>query len=116
MENERAPIAPDVSGLENLLRALMHGKYSSLSLTYNDCCGNYQTVGEYVEEDESKEEGYEFISWVSPEERAKAIEENSMWVLQWYSQNPVGFYTIAAATLRTLITYMVTWHEENPEG
>lgn len=116
MENERVLIVPDVSGLEKLLRALMHGQHAHFHLTYNDCSGNYQTVAKYVEEDEGRGEGYEFVDWVSAEERKKAIEENSMWVLQWYSKTPVGFCTAAASTLQTLVTYMVAWHSENPEG
>jgi hypothetical protein len=41
--------------------------------------------------------------WLSPEERKNALATDSLWVLHWYPDTPVGFHTAAAATFEALM-------------
>lgn len=41
--------------------------------------------------------------WVSLEQRDKAIATDSVWVLQWYPQNPVSSYRLLACDLDVLL-------------
>jgi hypothetical protein len=52
-----------------------------------------QWIADQVDEDD----------WVSPEERAKAIAEDSVWTLQWYPDTPIGFFRRAASSLDALL-------------
>jgi hypothetical protein len=89
----------DGTDLELLLRSKLHGKHSSLILSFNDGPGpNYMTVREYYESFEDDR-----YSWISEEEKQKAFENNSVWVLQWYPQTPVGFCEIRGSTLEAVI-------------
>jgi hypothetical protein len=97
--------------LEQLLRSLLRGKHSSLSLSFNEGNGpNYQTV---AEEDE---DGSGHGDWISEAEREKGIRENSKWVLQWYPETPVGFCALAASSLPALIEAVRDHLKENPDG
>ena len=60
-----------------------------LYLTHNEHRDYYQTV----------EECYYHEDFVSEDEWLKAIKEDSVWVLQWYPNTPIGFTRIAASTL-----------------
>jgi predicted anti-sigma-YlaC factor YlaD len=63
-----------------------------LHLTHNEHRDVYETVAEFYEADD----------FVSPEEWRKAIEEDSVWVLHWYPDTPVGFYRVCASTLTAI--------------
>jgi len=68
-------------------------------------CGLYLTHNEHRDVYETVEDFYEVECFVSPEEFAKALSENSVWVLQWYPETPIGFHRIAASTLEALKSY-----------
>ena len=72
----------------------------SLTLTHNNHKNYYMTVAQAIEADDL---GYRKDSWVSPEQRAKAIETNECWSLQWYPSSPVSFYVLSAADLDVLL-------------
>lgn len=89
------------------LLALLQGEFSSLTIGFNDdhAC-NYVTAqgyrdkfGRYSGDDE------DIIDWVSPEEREKALRENSVWTIQWYPATPVGFYCVGASTFEAACEY-----------
>lgn len=40
---------------------------------------------------------------ISDEERQKCIDEDNIWVLQWYPNTPVSFYAVAASTLEGVL-------------
>ena len=83
--------------IEMLLRSLLKGEHSSLTLSFNAASGpNYSTVREMDETDGLGE-------WVSDEERGRAYDLNSEWVLQWYPDTPTGFHAIRASSLPALI-------------
>jgi len=65
-------------------------------------CGLYLTHNEHRDMYETIEEHYDCDDFVSPEELKKAIAEDSVWVLQWYPDTPIGSYSILASSLEAL--------------
>ena len=65
-------------------------------------CGLYLSHNEHRDVYETVEEFYDVDSFISIEELAKAISEDSVWVLHWYPETPIGFYRIAASTLEAI--------------
>lgn len=63
-------------------------KYSVyLSLQHNEHKLYYQTLEYWLEgTDEGKNTAH--FEWVSPEERAKALAEDSCWVIHWIRARP----------------------------
>lgn len=97
--------AMDLTGLGPALLSLLQGEHSSLSLGFNEMNGpNYQTVREFVESTPEEQQP----DWVSDEERELAIQGNSMWVLHWYPDTPVGSYSLAASTLEAVVRAALT--------
>lgn len=94
----------DLQELEQKLRHLLKGEYSSLTIGFNDdhAC-NYATAQRFHDEWGAYQGGNCRIDWVSEEERQKALNENSVWTLQWYPETPVGFNCIGASSLAALI-------------
>ena len=76
-----------------------------LFLTHNEHRNYYETVEQWLEngQRDDPKSGFE---WVSPEEREKAIREDSVWTLQWYPDTPIGSYDIAASSLEALQAYL----------
>jgi hypothetical protein len=73
----------------------------SLSITFNDHAVCYQTIEDYLEHLPCGEP-----DWVSPEERQKAIDGNSLWECHWYPKTPIGSHTVAASSLSALLAFM----------
>jgi hypothetical protein len=71
---------------------------ASMHLTHNDHLSVYETVKDRIERNSWYEDG-----WVSEEQKAKAIETNELWELQWYPETPVGFCKLFAADLDVLL-------------
>jgi len=65
-------------------------------------CGLHLSHNEHRDVYETVEEFYDVDSFISIEELAKAISEDSVWVLHWYPETPIGFYRIAASTLEAI--------------
>lgn len=59
---------------------------AGLSLQHNEHRNYYQSALEWLIGQESF--GGPSFDWVSPEEREKAIREDSIWVLHWYPDTP----------------------------
>jgi hypothetical protein len=78
----------------------------SLHLTHNQHKDYYETLERWLDSREGTDQA-EF-DWVSPEEREKAIREDSVWELQWYPDTPVGSYSIAASSLEALEAYLAS--------
>lgn len=64
-----------------------------LYLIHNEHKDVYETVESY----------YDSQCFVSQQEFEKAVEQDSVWVLHWYPDNPVSFFKIAAASLEAVI-------------
>lgn len=96
-----------------LLTKLLNGKYSSLTIGFNDDhASNYVTAEGWRDEyglytgDET-----DIIDWASEEERIKAIEQNSVWTIQWYPETPVGFCCVGASTFQAAAEYALNGQE-----
>ena len=73
---------------------------AALYITHNDHKGGYESV----------EEHYDYLSsfeWVSPEEKQRAIELDSVWELHWYPDTPIGSYKVAASSLEAIQKHMM---------
>lgn len=67
-------------------------------------CGLHLSHNEHRDVYEKIEEFYDPDDFISPEEWRKAVAEDSVWVLHWYPNTPVGFIRIAASTLDAIKT------------
>jgi hypothetical protein len=65
-------------------------------------CGLHLSHNEHKDVYESIQDFYDAKDFVSPEEYIKAIDENSVWQLQWYPETPVGFHIVAASSLEAI--------------
>lgn len=74
----------------------------ALILIHNDHANYYQSVEDWIVEQENFGET-PWFNWVSPEERQRAIDTDSVWTLRWYPHTPVGFIALAASTLEALM-------------
>lgn len=94
------------------LLALLKGKYSSLTIGFNDdhAC-NYATAQEWHDE-YGMYHGHGRnncrIAWASEDERMKAIEGNAVWTIQWYPVTPVGFCCVGASTFEAALAFALT--------
>jgi hypothetical protein len=70
-------------------------------LQHNEHKSYYETAEQWITEQESFGEGPHF-DWVSDDERQKAIDEDSVWIMQWYPDTPIGFCCLAASSLDAL--------------
>jgi hypothetical protein len=73
----------------------------AMHISHNDHKNQYQTAEDWATDNEQDE----FADWISEEERAKAISEDSIWTLQWYPETPVGFCCVAASSFEALMAY-----------
>ena len=62
-------------------------------------CGLHLIHNEHRDVYETVEQFYDVDDFISEEEWHKAVAEDSVWVLHWYPNTPVGFTRIAASTL-----------------
>lgn len=87
--------------LETKLRALLKGEHSSLTLSFNDeTATNYMTVADFIDDERFQ------TDWVSEAEKARAVETNSIWTLQWYPDTPIGSYSVSASSLLGLLEHV----------
>ena len=76
----------------------------SLSLTHNQHKDYYMTVAQAVDE---RDHGYGSGTWISEEQKQKAIETNECWTLQWYPQTPVSCFIVTACDLDALMEFVM---------
>ncbi len=70
----------------------------SLTLSHNDHKSVYEPIEEYLSHSD--------MDWVSEEQKQKAIDEDSIWEIQWYPNTPVGFLYFAACDLNVLLAHV----------
>lgn len=82
-------------------------RHIALALYHNEHAGNYQTVAEYIGMGSDRYAAHDMRfdddEWVSPEEKAKAIETNELWECRWNPRAPVGSCVLCASTLEALL-------------
>ena len=57
----------------------------------------YQTVTEYIKENECEED------FVSEYDIYKCIENNELWRIQWYPDTPIGSYSVIGHSLESIL-------------
>ena len=65
-------------------------------------CGLHLSHNEHRDVYETVEQFYDADDFISTEEWHKAVAEDSVWVLHWYPNTPIGFTRIAASTLEAI--------------
>lgn len=75
----------------------------SFSLEYNPQRALYETVEQYL--DDHPEVGGGSDEFESPGEHRRAIESNTLVILQWYPRTPIGFYYWQAPDLESLLRW-----------
>jgi hypothetical protein len=65
-------------------------------------CGLHLSHNEHRDVYESIHDFYDADDFISPEEWHEAVAKDSVWVLHWYPETPIGFIRIAASTLEAL--------------
>lgn len=82
--------APKCADLEEKLRGLPRGKFTSLtiSLCYLDAAGADATHGTF-----------DGAGWVSQSEKDLALKNNSVWRISWFPDAPVGHCEVLASSL-----------------
>lgn len=82
---------------------------AGLTIGHNEHKGSYLTAEQAVEENEVTH----LYEWVSKDEKQKAVEKDSIWILQWYPKTPIGFFCMAASNLEVLIDHVYGLLDEN---
>ncbi len=82
----------------NAIEQIMPPHKGGMSIEKDPHRANYESVEEY-----ERWRG-ESDDWVSPEEREKAIETDTLWTIQWYPDTPVGFCYLMASSLEALMS------------
>lgn len=76
----------------------------SMMIIHNDHKDQYQTAEDWIKDNECVPET-QYAEWISDDERQKAIDNDSIWTLQWYPDTPVGFQCVAASSFEALMEY-----------
>lgn len=100
MTHETQEILKLIESTSSLLRNLPEHK-CSLSIENNENRNYYESVEEYISR-VSSEDFYEFSS---PEAKAKCIETDELWTMQWYPDTPTVSKAIAAPTLLDVLLF-----------
>ena len=70
----------------------------SLNLEHNKHRDYYQTVQEWIDEND-------FYDWVNESDKEECIKTNEIWTIHWYPITPIGFHSLVAPTLEKLLEY-----------
>ena len=73
----------------------------SLELTHNPHKDCYETVRQWYAN--YADRGLCSPEWISEEQKRLAFERDEVWVLHWYPNTPIGFCSLAAAELGSLL-------------
>ena len=65
-------------------------------------CGLHLSHNEHRDVYETIEQFYDSEDFISQEEWQESIAKDSVWVLHWYPETPIGFTRIAASTLEAI--------------
>jgi hypothetical protein len=65
-------------------------------------CGLFLSHNEHRDVYETIEEFYDKDDFVSDDEWKKALAEDSVWMLHWYPETPIGFHRIYASSLEAI--------------
>lgn len=99
LENEiNQALAEQRSEILNYLESILPEHKGELSIEHNGHKSNYETVENYIEWRKFDDEDF-----ANSNSRKKCIETDSIWVLQYYPNTPVGFNVIVGSSLSDII-------------
>lgn len=73
---------------------------ASLRILHNEHKDYYIKVEDFINTAYKDEDG-----WLSKEDKQKCIDTNELWVIQWYPDSPVGFYTVLGSSLEIVLEF-----------
>lgn len=68
-----------------------------LSIEHNPYCGMDQPIREYIEDNDIASD------FENAESMEIAVSTDSLWIMQWYPDTPVGFCRVAGPTLQDIL-------------
>jgi len=92
-------ISSAVTKREEELETLFPEHKGEMFIEHNGHKSNYETVENYIEWRKFDDDDF-----ATPESKKKCIENDSIWVLQWYPNTPVGFNVLVGSSLQEIIT------------
>lgn len=93
------------AGLDALAKHLLKGEFSSMHITFNDHKSNYVTLAQEMQD---RPDWYEDDDFISPEDRQKCAETDTIWSVQWYPHTPVGFCHMHASSFALLLSALTS--------
>lgn len=90
--------------IEDFLLSLLKGEHSSIYISYNDHSVNYETARDCYDYEENG-------TWVSQEDKQRALDTNSVWNIQWYPDTPIGSYSVYGSSLTSVLNYIKDHHD-----
>lgn len=82
---------------------------ASLHVTHNQHKAYYQSIEDYIAEEEIGKAEYE---WATPTSKERAIATDSLWEVQWYPDTPIGFCLKYGATLEEILASLAPQDKE----
>jgi hypothetical protein len=73
-------------------------KHIAMQIEHNPHVFDYCELSEYLETNAPSD-----FSWVSEEQKQKAIDSGEMWAVRWYPNTPVGFHELCGADLDVVL-------------
>lgn len=86
--------------IEILINKITRGEPNHLSIEFNPQWVLYQTVKEYLDDDDK-------TTFENEREKQKCIETNTLWEILYYPNTPICFYCVGASTLELALQTMV---------
>ena len=100
----------DIAAIETRLKAILHGEFSSLTISFNDHASNCCDVATAIDD-----ELYDHADWVSQEEKERALAENSAWMIIWWPHGRTSHCGVVASTLAACIDAAAPLQDITPD-
>lgn len=88
--------------LETKLISLLKGQNTGLSIECNEHKLYYQSAEDFLSEQNFQHPGF----FISPEDRQKCIDTNTIWKISWYPDTPIGCCYILASSLPMALEHL----------
>lgn len=98
------------TNIEQLAAKVCVGEFSTLHIDFNEFKSGYQTAAQAIQENFNG--WFDDDSFVSPEEKQRCIDTNTIWGIQWYPHTPVGFHKVLASTLEAAVAAVLREAEQ----
>lgn len=92
--------------IDKLKEKLCIGEFSHLIIQSNPHHANYESVESFIEWRKIDDEDF-----ISLDEKKKCLDENKLWLIQWYPNSPIGFEILCASTFESIYNHTVKVRE-----